>query len=1151
MKITFVTVSAPVVRHLIAAEETILKSAPEAIDLSIYYAVSVFSASKLQKMAEDLAASDFAFIDLMGASPEVGRFVNEGLERCKGQIVPYGNGAREFLRLGDFTAESMKRPAAQGDAPAKMPDEKAMRKMKAMAETMGKFLPGKMRDMRNYSLLMKYFKVASFENIYNMLLFILNQYGGERRCGIAEAPCEVPPIRVLAREKAPEKPTIALLHYGHCYPTDTSACVEQLAQKLERVGNVLPIAVSGMTQEVLAELRTILLKEKPDAIVNLMSFRLSAGPMGGDTQAGPALLQELGAPYLHPFFISRRTVKDWEASVQGCTTSEVMISLLLPELDGCIDTIPIGAMSEPTVDAAHDVYTEQLQLIEERADMLCTMVEKQIALRKKPNREKRVALICYNYPPGEDNLFGGAFLDTFASVSAITKRLAQEGYTLQAQTEEMLKSHFCAGKAVNSGRFASGTDGMILYSVKKYKDSSEITAAWGKAPGEIMAQDKDFLIPGMVTGNVFIGLQPTRGAHEVDASSYHDKSAPPHHQYAAFYQWLRDEFQADAIIHVGTHGTLEFLKGKEAGMSGECYPDRLLSGIVHLYLYYCGNPAEATIAKRRSHAILVGYQPPVFVQSGLYGQLAQLSEEIDNYRQALLLAPQSSAEILTRIEALAQEQNLPTELEALENELYRINASLIPKGLHVFGTPYTDEEAQSYIDGLKAYASAQNADLREIAASAKKNREMQSLMDALSGQYLPAKAAGDIYRDPQVLPSGYNLYQFDPKLIPTATAYERGKRIAENTLQAYRKEKGTYPTSVAVVLWGMETSRTQGETLSQILAYLGIRPVLSNPWERQYEIIPLNELGRPRIDVTVNICGFFRDMFPNLIEALSDLFERVAALDETHEENFFKAHTAALKQMLKNGGYGEEEAQLLSVSRIFGPAAGQYGSGITKYFENHDWESEEQLGRSFAESLNHVYNRQMHGYKAETLYHENLRAVDIVSQLRSSNEYEITDLDHYFEFFGGLSKSVELAKGAKAAMYITDTAGDALYTETVDKSIARGIRTRVLNPKWIDAMLQHDQHGAQQIADRFENVMGLAATTGGVEPWIYDELNAKYVQDESVRRRMAGNNPYAYMKILEQLTEYSDRGYWNATPEQLEQIRNVYLELENNLEGTL
>lgn len=1150
MKITFVTVSAPVVQHLIAAEKKLLQGAPEAMELSIYYAVSAFTKTKLLKMADDLASSDFAFIDLMGASPEVICSVSEGLERCKGQIVPYGNGAREHLRLGELTAESMTRSSA-GGAPVKMPDEKAMRKMRSMAETMGKLLPGKMRDMRNYSLLMKYFKVASFDNIYNMLLFILDRYGDEHRCGTAQEPCEVPPLRVLSRRKLPERPTIALLHYGHCYPTDTASCVEQLAQKLERVGNVLPIAVSGITKEVLSELRSILLREKPDAIVNLMSFRLSAGPMGGDTQAGTELLRELGVPYLHPFFISRRTVRDWQLSVQGCTTSEVMISLLLPELDGCIDTIPIGAMSEPVIDQAHDVYTEQLQLIQERADRLCTMVEKQIALRQKPNREKRVALICYNYPPGEDNLFGGAFLDTFASVAAITERLAREGYTLQAQTAEMLKSHFCAGKAVNSGKYFSGTDGMILYPVAKYKEFPDITAAWGRSPGEIMAQEQNFLIPGMVTGNVFIGLQPTRGAHEVDASAYHDRSAPPHHQYAAFYRWLKEEFQADAIVHVGTHGTLEFLKGKEAGMSGECYPDLLLGGIPHLYLYYCGNPAEATIAKRRSHAILVSYQPPVFVKSGLYGELAQLSEEIDNYRQALLLAPQAAADILQRIEALADEQKLPREPEALENELYRIRESLIPKGLHVFGTPYTDEEAEDYIDGLRGYACAQNADLQGIADAAKKTHEMQSLMDALSGRYIPARAAGDIYREPQVLPSGYNLYQFDPKLIPTATAYERGKRIAENTLQVYRDEKGSYPTSVAVVLWGMETSRTQGETFGQILAYLGIRPVLSNPWERQYEIIPLEELGRPRIDVTVNICGFFRDMFPNLIETLSDQLERIAALDEPSEKNYLKAHTLALKQMLTDGGYSEEDAQLLSVSRIFGPAAGQYGSGITKFFENHDWESEEQIGRSFAESLDHVYNRQMHGYPAQELYRENLRAVDIVSQLRSSNEYEITDLDHYFEFFGGLSKSVELAKGAKAVMYITDTAAEAIYTETVDKSIARGIRSRVLNPKWIDAMLQHDQHGAQQIADRFENVMGLAATTGSVDAWIYDELNAKYVQDESVRRRMEENNPFAYMKILEQLTEYSDRGYWNATPEQLEHIRNVYLELENNLEGTL
>ena len=1160
MKLTFVTVSVTAVKRLIEAEGALRGEYPGALELAVYYAVDELNTEKRERMIRDLATADLAFVDLMGAAPSVRRAVDEGLSYCLGHIVPYGSGAKEALRLGSFTAETLDRMSAGKKSRMKSVSERMSGTDGLSAETA--------HDMRNYSYMLRYFKVGDKESVENLLRFILAEYGGMTELRGAKEPREVSPVSICfprgmvtyegfseyaaAHGWANDRPTVVMLYYAHLYPTDTSSCVAEIMCRMERIANVLPIAMSGASPESLEALRGILKRElptPPDVILNFMSFRLGAGPMGGDAEAGTRLLSELGAPYLHPFFMSRRTVSEWERSVQGCTSSETMISLLMPELDGSIYTIPVGAMCEPTRDSRFDLEIEELTVIDERVERLCTVVERQIALRKKKNCEKRVALICYNYPPGEDNLFGGAFLDTFTSVAEILARLKREGYAVGDVTKADLLAHFTAGKAVNSGRYASGTDGMILYPAKKYTPDEAVTASWGRAPGTVMVEGRDFLIPGMISENVFIGLQPARSGEGGDRSLYHDKELPPHHQYAAFYEWLREEFRADAVVHVGTHGTLEFLPGKEAGMSGKCYPDRLLGGLPHVYLYYCGNPAEATIAKRRSHALTVGYQPPVFVEGGLYGDHAILAEELNNYRQALSLAPQTVPDILDRIKALAEALKLPRDPEELEEELYRMEHGLIPRGLHVFGTPYSDEEGEEYLSGLRKSFDGE-IDEEKVREACRENREMQSLLDALSGGYIPAKLAGDIYRNPTVLPSGYNLYQFDPKLVPTATAYERGKRIAENTLEAYLSDVGAYPSSVAVVLWGLETSRTQGETFAQILTYLGIR-LIASARGRKYEIIPLSELGRPRIDVTVNICGFFRDMYPNLIDTLSDLFEEIAALDEGYEDNRLKEHADRLYAELIGKGIGEEEARVLSVSRIFGPAEGQYGSGLTKLFQNHDWESGEQLGEIFTERVSHVYNRRMRGVSSDGLYEEQLRCVDIVSQLRSSNEYEITDLDHYFEYFGGLSKSVERARGTKAKMYITDTAGKELYTETVDKSIARGIRTRVLNPKWIDGMLAHETHGAQQISDRFENLMGLAATTGSVDEWIFNELDAKYVEDEVMRRRMTENNPHAYMKILEQMMEYSDRGYWDATEEQLERIRNCYLELENDLEGMI
>ncbi|WMJ23139.1 magnesium chelatase subunit H [Paludicola sp. MB14-C6] len=1224
MKIVFITVSSPAIKSLIESNKLISEKYPNALELSLFYATSEFSEKKLNKMIDCIINADLVFVDLMGSPSLIVKAVYKGLESCKGNVISYGNSAREFLRLGKFSASEMKSDSM------KEPSMESIKKMQSMAEKMGKIMPGKMRDMRNYSLIIKYFKIANRHNIYNMLLLILNEYGDYDNLENPQMPYEADSISVCdpnhmkfyssvssyANEFGFNEllPNIAIIFSANTYPNDTSKCVYKIQTRLSEFANVIPIAVSGSFCENEDKFKEFLLNStaKPiDLIINVMPFRLGAGPMGGDFNAGINLLKEVNAPYLHPFFLTRKTQQDWLESVQGCGPSEVLISVMLPELDGAIQTFPIASKSENECNEAYDVATDELAIIEERVEKLASCVKKQINLRTKPNSEKRVAIICYNYPPGEGNLFGGAFLDTFASIESILKNLNQEGYSVNTLSKDELMNIFTAGKAVNSGKYDCNWDDMIEYPVKKYSAESKVTAEWGKAPGNVMANENNFLIPGTIQKNVFVGLQPSRGIHENVEKAYHDKTLPPHHQYIAFYQWLKNEFKADAIIHVGTHGTLEFLMGKECGMSGNCYPDKLIADIPHTYLYYCGNPSEAVIAKRRSHANIVSYQPPVFVESELYDDYLSLSTEIDHYRQALILSPQSANEILANIYKKAKQINLPEELEVLENELYRMSTSLIPKGLHVFGNGYSQEEGKAYARGLIRYnrngyralcdliAQSEKLDINNLESSkncnalakelfnyymnndklpevsyidkknkedflntlnyAKKisidacqNNEIQGMLKTLCGEYNPAKLAGDIYRAPEVLPCGGNVYQFDPRLVPSITAFERGKRVCDNTLEAYFKEEKSYPQSTAVILWGLETSRTQGETFAQILSYLGVKiSNKSNVWEMKFDIIPINELNRPRIDVTINICGFFRDMFPNLIEGLDDLFVKLYELDETDEENYFKAHSKKIYKKLLEEGYEEQDAKELAISRIFGPKEGEYGTGITGIIETKNWETESQIGESFIASLKHVYNRRMHGRSVHGLYERNLKCVDIVSQLRSNHEYEITDLDHYYEFFGGLSKSVELAKGTKAKMFITDTTEEKIHTETVDKSIARGIRTRVLNPKWIDGMLSHSYHGAQKIAERFENVLGLSATTNSVDEWIYDDLHKSYVEDEELRNRMIENNPHAYMNILEQMMEYNSRGYWNATQEQLDKIKQVYLEIEDKIEETV
>lgn len=1227
MYLVFATVSLPAMEALQTIRKDFKKDYPDVV-LEFFDTSRQLEAPEREALERAARTGDFVFVDMMGSHPAVTEAVERGLARNDhGQRVPFGGFLRDYLRLGKFSADGMRNKGH------KKPSPDAMKKMAKAAEMMGKVIPGKMRDMRNYSLICNYFQAANKQNILQMLYLILREYGGID-CPVPEPPEEFPALalrnpaesKVYTDIKAwnqdypprPGKPAVVILYYGTRYPTDAAPLANAVCEVLRPEADIYPIAVAGVTQDTQKELGALLrvnLPKKPQLILNLMSFRLGAGPMGGPAEAAVDMLRELDVPYLHPVTMSRRTEAEWRDSTQGCAPSEVLISILLPELDGALETFPIGALSVEPHPELEGVLSRRIEPIEERLQRLKDKVHRYLALRNKPNQDKKIAVVCYNYPPGEANVFGGAFLDTFRSVAAILRTLKDNGYQTESLTSAELIARFGAGGEANSPLYGDLTGRGFRYPAKAYREAFEqdpqadkVQAVWGNPPGDIMTDREGFYIPGIQAGNVFVGLQPARD-YTVDATSYHDQSLPPHHQYRAFYRWLRDVFQADAIVHVGTHGTLEFQAGKEAGMSGACFPDSLLGDIPHLYFYYCGNPAEATIAKRRSHAQLISYQPPVFVPGDLYGEYRKLQEAIDDHARALALEPQRAPAAEQTALAMARELNLPGDLDAIESELYRMQRSLIPRGLHVLGESYTQEEVDDYALGLLGHSlngeksarrlmierlgldpeTEKSADLHTLRAldqqladllhfyredpkgyqaepylqkalseavkqaeKSRDNRELESLIAALSGHYLPARLGGDIYRSPEVLPTGGNLYQFDPRRVPTDVARARGREIADQALAIYLAEEQRYPESTAVILWGLETSRTQGETVGQILAYLGVRVLDSGMgWNPRFEIIPLAELGRPRIDVTVTICGFFRDMFPNLLENFTDIFKRLYELDESDEENYFKKHTKMIRDRLVAEGMDPDTALEYALVRIFGPREGEYGTSLTGQIETRAWDKADELGNLFLDQLSYAYTRDRHGIKIDGLYRNNLQTVEVVSQLRSSHEYEITDLDHYYEFFGGLSKSVEVVRGRQAKMLIADVTGEQVQTESVDRSIARGVRTRLTNPKWIEGLLEHDRHATQEVAKRFENIVGLQATTGQVAQWIYNDLYETYVANDRYRKAFEQNNPLSYMELLSRLLESVEREHWQADEAKIAKLKEHYLRLEHGVERSL
>ena len=739
-------------------------------------------------------------------------------------------------------------------------------------------------------------------------------------------------------------------------------------------------------------------------------------------------------------------------------------------------------------------------------------------------------MVIYDYPPGEANVGAAAYLDTFKSVEAALQALSERGYTVKPCGG--LKERIMSAGAINDPEFvqhkADEIAEMPLHAYLAWYEGlpesirEDVESRWGPPPGDVMAGKDGFILPVIDLGNVVVCIQPARGKHSSKDRLYHDKSLPPHHQYMAFYQYLKDVFKADAVVHVGTHGTLEFLPGKEVGMSGLCYPDILIGDVPHFYIYHASNPSEAAIAKRRSYATLVDYAPPSFTNSGLYGEFLRLEDMLS------VVNDQSVTEgirddTLAGIGELCKKLGLEfKDTATLHEDLEAMRSSVIPYGLHILGEPYDEASiarlllymiersgdnkgafeswcrsladagektcADAAIEAVTAFcvrgrsideAGAPEAvkDLLKIGKNIKEkiaaSDEIGSLLEALEGKYVMPNISGDPIRTPEIFPTGRNSYQFDPKQIPAKAAFLRGVKIADNTLETFHKANGRYPETVGVVLWGFETAKTRGETVGQILAYMGLKVVHDKNWYPGIEIIPLEELGRPRIDVNVNICGFFRDMYPNLIKLIGEGVEKVAILDEDVSQNYIKKHSEEIKASLE-----EPDAAKISSIRIFGPASGEYGTGITGIVEASAWESETEISGKYVESMSYAYGPGLSGLPCGGLFKKLLSTTEMVSQVRDSSEYEISDLDHYYEFLGGLSKSVETTRGKKPGILVSDTTAEKIRTVAADQAIVKGVYTRLLNPTWIDGMLRHDFHGAENVADRVENLIGFAATVG-------------------------------------------------------------------------
>ena len=1072
-----------------------------------------------------------------------------------------------------------------------------------------RFIPGPAQDVRAYFLTLQYWLAGSDDNIANLCRYLVDRFADGPRLGLrgtlkTSLPTDYPDVGVyhprlkgriaerldrLPKPAAGGKGTVGLLVMRSYVLAGNSAHYDGVITALEARGlRVVPAFASGLdarpaVQKFFMEQG----RSTVDAVVSLTGFSLVGGPAYNDSKAAEAMLAELDVPYLAAHPAEFQTIEQWEGSDRGLLPVEATIMVAIPELDGATGPMVFGGRSAQASAATQ----RDMQGHAERASMLASRVAKLVALRRATRAERKVGVVLFNFPPNSGNAGTAAYLSVFASLHRTLTALKAEGYTVEVPAGvDELRTRIIDGNAARFGADANVHARIRADDhVRRERWLGEIEAQWGPAPGRQQSDGSSIHVLGERFGNVFVGIQPAFGYEGDPMRLLFEKGFTPTHAFSAFYRYLREDFGAHAVLHFGTHGALEFMPGKQAGMSAACWPDRLIGDLPNLYLYAANNPSEGTIAKRRAAATLISYLTPPIAHAGLYRGLTELKASIVRWRG---LAPEEVAErapLLTLIQAQAAAVDLTPAEPAWEDDgehhvvklataVQELEHTLIPHGLHVVGEAPSLEER---VDLLLAIAEASHGARPERAAVEAladgqpvksalaaggmvtdetnlalfqalaetdkllaEDHELPAILHALDGRFVRPAPGGDVLRTPAILPTGRNVHGFDPFRIPSAFAVADGARQAERLLARHVEDGHAFPESLAMVLWGTDNLKSEGAPIAQALALVGARPRFDGYGRLTgAALIPLEELGRPRVDVMVSLSGIFRDLLPLQIKLLAEASFLAASADEPLERNFVRKHALAYQAA---HGCDLETASL----RVFGNADGTYGSNVNHLVENGHWEDEDELAETYTRRKSFAYGVGGRPVQQTALLQSVLATVDLAYQNLDSVELGVTTVDHYFDTLGGISRAVRRAKGGvDAAVYIGDQTRGEGTVRTLGEQVALETRTRMLNPKWYEGMLKHGYEGVRQIEEHVTNTMGWSATTGQVAPWVYQQLTQTYVLDEAMRERLAALNPKASAKVANRLIEAHERRYWTPDATMLEALRRAGEDLEDRLEG--
>jgi cobaltochelatase CobN len=1116
----------------------------------------------------------------------------------------------------------------------------------------------------------RYFIEGGIENIKQLLYFVANRCLDRNFHVQAPQPvakCDVYCIG-SAPPPSPSHPKIGIIFYRAHYLSGNTKPIDALCQALiDRNLTPVPVFISSLRDpDVQAELLDYFQPKEGDRIcvlLNTTSFSLispkplyPASPSADDTTE---LWRQLDVPVLQ-VIVSGGGIEQWETQQRGLSPTDTAMNVALPEVDGRIIS---RAVSFKAVQSRHPVLqTEVLgyEPLPDRIDFVAELAKRWAKLSQTPIADRKVALILANYPNRDGRLANGVGLDTPASCVALLRSMQQQGYHIDAipETGDELINWLTQGitndAALNSMRPVAQaldwSDYLAFFGALPESVQQAMQARWGEL------RVKPLPIAGLQLGNVFIGIQPSRGYDQDPTLNYHAPDLEPTHEYLAFYQWVRSSFGADAIVHVGKHGNLEWLPGKSVALSQTCYPEIALGAMPHFYPFIVNDPGEGSQAKRRAQAVIIDHLTPPMTRAELYDDLQTLENLVDEYYEAMTLDPSRMKSLREKIVTVLASTNLDADLGItidaaalrkgwetfeedvltyLDRSLCELKEAQIRDGLHILGQcpegrllrdliiaiarhpqagrvgltraiaedsgldfdPLIDDPAMALagpwrnvaqgIEAIEEFAAeliehhvgcvtrecdnasppsthhlkigpATQTELDWIKTQLypnlqKTTQEITALLHGLNGGYIQSAPSGAPTRGrSEVLPTGRNFYSVDLRAVPTESAWDVGRKAAEVVVESYTQEHGEYPKTLGLSVWGTATMRTGGDDLAQALALIGVRPVWDGASRRvvDFEVLPVAVLGRPRVDVTLRISGFFRDAFPNLIDLFDRAVNLVASLDESPDDNPLAASVRQESAQWLAAGLPEEQAIARSTYRVFGSKPGAYGAGLQGLIESQNWTDDRDLAQAYLNWGGYAYTGIGEGRSVPEVFEQRLQQLQIVLQNQDNREHDLLDSDDYYQFQGGMTAAVRSRSGAQPTVYF----GDNSLTEnpqvrSLKAEIAKVYRSRVVNPKWIEGVKRHGYKGAFEMAATVDFLFGYDATTRCVADHMYEGVAAAYLFDPANLAFLQKSNPGAARDMSERLLEAHQRGLWeNVSADTIERLRMIALDAEGTIE---